>query len=273
MPSAMAPLETSTTLAAARARARRSAGPARDRRRVEAAALVGDEERADLDDEQRVVARSSRCGVVIGASAQLRRAAIALVDARPASQPSPRAAPRSRTHGPSSAALARTLATRSSRSSSGTRSILLNTSQRGLRASAGSYFFSSATIARASPTGSASVERREVDEVQQQPRALQVAQELVAEAGAFGGALDQAGDVGDDEARSAPTRTTPRFGCERGERIVGDLRPRARDGADQRRLAGVRQAEQADVGEHAQLEREACGSRPARRASTGAARG
>ena len=44
------------------------------------------------------------------------------------------------------------------------------------------------------------VERRHVDHVQQQARALQVAQELVAEAGAFGGALDQARDVGDDEA-------------------------------------------------------------------------
>ena len=54
------------------------------------------------------------------------------------------------------------------------------------------------------------VERRQVDDVQQQARALQVAQELVAEAGAFGGAFDQPGDVGDDEAllgrRRAPRR-------------------------------------------------------------------
>ena len=44
------------------------------------------------------------------------------------------------------------------------------------------------------------VERRDVDDVQQHARALQVAQELMAESGAFGRALDEAGDVGDDEA-------------------------------------------------------------------------
>ena len=37
---------------------------------------------------------------------------------------------------------------------------------------------------------------------------------------------------------------------QRRERIVGDLRPRVRDRRDQRRLAGVRHAEQADVGQH-----------------------
>ena len=90
-------------------------------------------------------------------------------------------------------------------------SSLFSTSQRGLSYSAGSYFFSSATMALACATGSTLVvERREVDEVQQQARALQVAQELVAEAGAFGRAFDQAGNVGDDEAllrrRRAPRR-------------------------------------------------------------------
>ena len=56
-------------------------------------------------------------------------------------------------------------------------------------------------MARTCATGStASSNGRQVDHVQQQARALQVAQELVAEAGAFGGAFDQAGDVGDDEA-------------------------------------------------------------------------
>ena len=41
---------------------------------------------------------------------------------------------------------------------------------------------------------------------------------------------------------------------ERGERIVGDLGPRRRDRADQRALAGVGHAEEADVGEHLELE-------------------
>ena len=50
-------------------------------------------------------------------------------------------------------------------------------------------------------TGSTSlVERRDVDEMQQQAGALQVAQEPMAEPGAFGRAFDQARDVGDDEA-------------------------------------------------------------------------
>ena len=59
------------------------------------------------------------------------------------------------------------------------------------------------TIARASRTGiGVGIERRDVDDVQQQARALQVAQELVAETRAFGGAFDQSRDVGDDEAPS-----------------------------------------------------------------------
>ena len=37
-------------------------------------------------------------------------------------------------------------------------------------------------------------------------------------------------------------RTTPRFGVERRERVVGDLRPRRGDARDQRRLAGVRES-------------------------------
>jgi hypothetical protein len=83
-----------------------------------------------------------------------------------------------------------------------------------LSCSAGSYFFSSATIALACATGStAVVERREVDHVQQQVRALQVAQEQVAEARAFGRAFDQAGMSATTKLCSGATRTTPRFGC------------------------------------------------------------
>src|SRR3989442_4174712 len=80
-----------------------------------------------------------------------------------------------------------------------------------------------------------------------------MAQKLVAEPGAFGGALDQPGDVGDDKAGSARPDHAER-GVERGERIVGDFRTRARHRADEGGLAGVRQAEQADGGRHAQLE-------------------
>ena len=81
-----------------------------------------------------------------------------------------------------------------------------------------------------------------------------MAQELVAETGTLGSAFDQSRNVGDDEAASFVGAHDAELRRERRERIVGDLGPRGRNRADQRRLAGVGQAEQADVGEHAQLE-------------------
>ena len=41
---------------------------------------------------------------------------------------------------------------------------------------------------------------------------------------------------------------------QRGERIIGDLRPGGRDARDQRRLAGVRISDQADIGEQFQFQ-------------------
>ena len=46
----------------------------------------------------------------------------------------------------------------------------------------------------------------------QDPGPLDVAQELVAEAPALAGALDEAGDVGDHELVPSSRRTTPRLG-------------------------------------------------------------
>ena len=75
------------------------------------------------------------------------------------------------------------------------------TSQRGLALSSLLNFFSSATIARASFTGSASGSGgSDVHQVQQQARALQVLEEADPESCALGGALDEARDVGHDEA-------------------------------------------------------------------------
>ena len=54
----------------------------------------------------------------------------------------------------------------------------------------------------------------------------------------------------------SPTSQRPEHGLERGERVVGDLRRGAREPREQRGLAGVRQADEADVGEQAQLELE-----------------
>ena len=60
---------------------------------------------------------------------------------------------------------------------------------------------------------------------------------------------------------------------QRRERVVGDLRPRRGDARDQRRLAGVGEADQADVGEQLQLEPQILDLRPARPAAPCAARG
>ena len=67
--------------------------------------------------------------------------------------------------------------------------------------------------------------------MQQQPRALQMAQELVPEARAFGRAFDQAGNVGNHEALLVPHAHHAEIRMQRRERVVGDLRPRVRHGA------------------------------------------
>jgi hypothetical protein len=116
------------------------------------------------------------------------------------------------------------------------------------------------------------IERRNVDDVQQQARALQMPQELMPEAGAFSGAFDEAGDVGDDEALAFRRAHDAQLRRECRERVVGNLRARGGNGANQRGLAGVGQAEQADVGQHLELEMQApllarfAGRRLARRA-------
>ena len=99
------------------------------------------------------------------------------------------------------------------------------------------------------------VERRQVEHVDEQPRALDVREELVAEPRAVARALDQPGDVGDDElALGALER--PEHRLERREGVVGDLRRRAREPRQQRGLAGVGQADEADVGEQLQRQLE-----------------
>ena len=86
--------------------------------------------------------------------------------------------------------------------------------------------------------------------------ALDVAQKAVAEAVAFVGAFDEAGDVGDDKGLVIVGADHAEVGDERGEGIVGDLRLRGADDGDQRRLAGIRKSDQADVGDQLQLDEE-----------------
>ena len=78
----------------------------------------------------------------------------------------------------------------------------------------------------------------------------------MAETGAAAGALDETGHVGDRrpalvlvaEVHDAEVR------LERRERVVGDLGPRRGERREQRRLAGVRQPDEADVGDEPELQ-------------------
>ena len=56
--------------------------------------------------------------------------------------------------------------------------------------------------------------------------------------------------------RSPERPTTPRFGIERREGVVGDLRPRRGDARDQRRLSGIGKADQPDVRQQLQMKPE-----------------
>ena len=100
------------------------------------------------------------------------------------------------------------------------------------------------------------VERREVEHVHEQPRALDVGEEVVAEAGAVARALDQAGDVGDDELAIVALER-PEHRLDRRERVRRHLRLRAREPRQQRRLAGVGEPDEADVGEQLEVQLDA----------------
>ena len=102
--------------------------------------------------------------------------------------------------------------------------------------------------------------------MQQQARALQVTQELVAQAGAFGRTFNQTRDVGDHKALLRTDAHHAEVGVQCGERVVGNLGARVRDRRDQRGLAGIGHAQQADVGQHLQFQLQAfLFARPARR--------
>ena len=94
------------------------------------------------------------------------------------------------------------------------------------------------------------------DDVHERVRALEVGEERVPEPDAVGGALQQAGDVGDRQLALAVQLDRAEMRRERRERIVRDLGRGVRDAAQERRLAGVREAEQRRVADHleAQLE-------------------
>ena len=57
--------------------------------------------------------------------------------------------------------------------------------------------------------------------------------------------------------RKLSSCATPRLGSKRGERVIGDLRPRRRDARNQRGFAGVRKPHQPYVGQQLQLQPQA----------------
>ena len=104
--------------------------------------------------------------------------------------------------------------------------------------------------------GVAALAAGDVNDVQQQAAALNMAQEVVAEADALRSTLDQTGDVGADKALLRADADDAQHGGQRREVVVGDLGTRGRNNADERRFADVREADQAHVRNDLQLELE-----------------
>jgi hypothetical protein len=104
----------------------------------------------------------------------------------------------------------------------------------------------------------AGLEGRAVQHVHQRGAALDVAQELQAQALALGGARDQPGDVGHGVAH-VPGLDHAEVGHERREGVVGDLGPGGADGRDQARLPGGGVPHQGHVGDGLELQHDVPG--------------
>ena len=100
------------------------------------------------------------------------------------------------------------------------------------------------------------IERGQVDEHAQGSRPLDVAEELVAEPLALGGAFDQPRDVGDRELGAVVEADDTEVRFEGREGVVGHLGLGRRDPADERALAGVREPDERDIGHELELELE-----------------
>ena len=87
----------------------------------------------------------------------------------------------------------------------------------------------------------------------EQAAAVDVAQEVVAEARTVRRALDDAGDVRHDEAHALVDIHDAEVGEERGEVVVGNLWPRLGNDREQRRFADVGEADEAHVREQLEL--------------------
>ena len=95
----------------------------------------------------------------------------------------------------------------------------------------------------------------DVHQMDQQARALDVTQELDAQAMAVMRALDQTWDVGHHERGVIVVRADDaEVRLKRSKRVIGNLWLRRRDARDQRGLAGVGEPDQSDVGKEFQFE-------------------
>ncbi len=100
-----------------------------------------------------------------------------------------------------------------------------------------------------------------VEDVDEEFGAGDVFEEFVAEAAAFAGALDQAGDVGDDEALVFAAAefvevNNAEVGNEGGEVVGGDFWFGIGDDGDESGFAGGGKADDGDVGDEAEFEEE-----------------
>ena len=90
----------------------------------------------------------------------------------------------------------------------------------------------------------------------QQAGALDVTQEVMAEARTLGGPGNQPRDIRKDRAISAGATHYPEVGHQGGEGVIGNLGPRRREHRDQGALAGIGQANDSHLGQQLQLELE-----------------
>src|SRR6266849_328668 len=102
-----------------------------------------------------------------------------------------------------------------------------------------------------------------VDQMDEEARAFDVAEESNTEPRAFVRTLDEAGKIGDDKsaaelgavpAGAAVGVDDPQIRFQRGKGIVGDFRARRGDNGNQSGLAGIGITHQADIGQKFQLE-------------------
>ena len=97
------------------------------------------------------------------------------------------------------------------------------------------------------------IKRGQINNVQQQARALQMAQKLVAQTGPFRGPLDQAGDVGHHKTLLRRNAHHAQIGVQRGERVVGNLGAGVGNRRDKGGFARIGHAQQAHIGQHFEL--------------------